>query len=259
MSEEVDFSKWLVGEVKKMIKLPKSKKEQKIMADRMHANLFGVDYKDDHGSLGKMSTSNLFIRDIWKPYAEIDESNSRIKMTALFIKQYPYLPSWKKEGITKTRYLRYHYENYLNEIYLMEQRMKRIFDVTVKHCKKLEWEAEILLVKKMRKWYYKQLGNSLDIRGAHVHEERFVNQKIDQLESLEFITAMEDPIDTFEEYGNLVRFFKEHEYRIFRRKLHKEILNGAEALSKLHEVALNVLAEKVLIKLNNHYIKNEKK
>ena len=64
-----------------------------------------------------------FLREVQRRYSEFATSLERMRAIAIFIRQYPNYQIYKKYNITHTFYLRYHVENYFNEIFLFKERV----------------------------------------------------------------------------------------------------------------------------------------
>ena len=220
---------------------PMSRKEKTVAKERMICSLLGKEipkkYQKKH-----FEPIELFLRDIVYNYSEISESLSRLEMISLLIKQYPALPSWEKSGITQTRYLRYHYENFLNEVYLFKERVLQLLRDIKKKCKKQNLDKEAKTIKKLEEFLISALENISKVRGLHMHVRRYKNKEIEQLEYLEL----------FSELKWLDRMKKE-EYNLLRIKLSKQIIGIREDLDKVLNNILNKMIDITFKKLKAKY------
>ncbi len=212
------------------LKEPTSKKEKEVARERMKCSLLGKKVPEKYQRKTPFEPIEEFLMDIAFNYFEISDSLSRLEMIVLLIKQYPALPSWKKEGITQTRYLRYHYENFLNEIYLFKERVLLLLRDIKKKCKKNNLKKEAETIKKLEEIFIKSLDNACKVRGRHVHVRRYKSDKIEQLENLEL----------FSENGYL-DLLRKLEYRPLRRELSKEITKMRKDL----ETVMNKILDKI--------------
>ncbi len=102
-------------------------------------------------------------------FVEILESVKNLRNIPVYISRFPY----RHAGIEKGAYLRYHVENYLNEIYLLRERMKQYLTVISRLFKADSRSREIDVASKaISKHFSAVLSGFTRIRGAHVHEQR---------------------------------------------------------------------------------------
>src|SRR3989304_4480875 len=69
------------------------------------------------------SQHELFVRKIFYGFTEIQNCLDRIKQTAIFLKNYDACKKITTKGITKSAYLIYHIEKYLEEMYVLKERL----------------------------------------------------------------------------------------------------------------------------------------
>lgn len=249
--KQTSFEKNLYKNLHPYLTPPKTKKEKKAYGARMKAALTGkpvpLEYqiKDP-----KFTPLENFLMDITFNYFEIPETNCRLTMIATLIKQYPKQPSWKKSKITKIRYLRYHYENFLNEVYLFQERVLLLLRVIEKKCQKNQLLKESEKIRGVSGAFTKSLENICVIRGRHVHLRRYKNNKIEQIEELELFSE--------NKYLDLLQRI---EYRRLRTELSKQIILIRDQLSKVLDQVLDEIDEitfKTLIKIyKNQSIKTK--
>jgi len=233
MSKNKKFGETLLEHFNKVIlKAPMSKKEEKATNERIKATLFGKKIPKKYQKSTPIKPKERILADTFYDYSEISESLSRIEMISILIKQYPAMPSWKKCGITKTQYLRYHYENFLNEIYIFKERVRLFLKHIERRCKRRSMIDDAKLVKKMNDVFEGALNDICDVRARHVHERRYKDEKIDQLEGLEIYSAYVDP--QFD-------WFKNREYKALRMELSKQIID----IKKQLDGSLNVILEAI--------------
>ena len=68
----------------------------------------------------KLSPNEYFIANkLFRPLKEIADTIEAIENIPIFAMTFPY----KRQGISRAIYLKYHVENYLNELYLLKNRL----------------------------------------------------------------------------------------------------------------------------------------
>lgn len=223
------FEKNLYKNLQPYLTPPKTQKERKAYAVRTRAALtdkpvpLKYQLKDR-----KFAPIEEFLMDITFNYFEIPETNYRLTMIATLIKQYPIQTSWKRAGITKIRYLRYHYENFLNEVYLFQERVLLLLKVIEKKCQKNQLSAEVTKIVDVSKSFTKSLEGICTIRGRHVHLRRYKNKKIEQLEALELFSE-----------NKYLDLLQKIEYRKLRKELGNQVILIRDQLSKVLEQVLD--------------------
>lgn len=132
------------------------------------------------------SPTEYFIANkIFRPISEIFNTVESIENIAIYIRTFPY----KRQGISKVSYLKYHVENYLNELYLLKNRLIAHLNLIEKSYKK---SATSLHVSQKIKPLYdvisKVLEGYVELRGIHVHQYRYSDYDFDRLSFLELLS-----------------------------------------------------------------------
>ena len=144
-----------------------------------------------------------------------------MKDVEIYIKRFPY----RDTGVSNLRYLKYHIESHLNEIYLFQERVKAFLNFIQKRYQKSPIAAEIkLMVQKILALIKASLQNIILVRGTHVHSRRFTNDDFDRLTFLENMKKAEA-----ETFGSLYEF----EYKQARKKWAKTIQTNNLAMEQL--------------------------
>ena len=88
----------------------------------------------------KPSKKDIFIANkIFRPMSEILKAMESIKNIATYIRSFPH----KKHGISPLSYLQYHVENYLNEIYILKNRLISYLNILEKSYSKSDRASEV--------------------------------------------------------------------------------------------------------------------
>lgn len=137
-------------------------------------------------------TKSYFINNtIFLPFTEISSSLESLINISLYI-DFP-VPLEYKTDISQWTYLRYHIENHLHEIYILKIRLNRYIS-WLKDCynhnsDSVKVRSELDKIKAIIDSEFKWI---IDTRDEHVHEERFSDNKLDQISYLELLTKSTD-------------------------------------------------------------------
>lgn len=247
--QEREFIAILLEIVTPYLKNP-TQAERKIVAKRITKTLLGedIDYIEDQKKIKPPEQKAVFMFKVLKYYSEIMVSLDNMRMISILINQFPNHPSYKIHNITRTRYLRYHLENYLNESYLFKERVESFFDLLQKICQKYGLNKEQKKLNDLRIFSLEGLNNLVITRKHHVHVRRYSDKGTDQLESLDLILKQKDETLKFYE------FIKEIEYKKIRLKWKKVVKKNNEELEKLLEIIFenlkDIVFEKICKKIN---------
>jgi|GEM_PF-6660083 len=127
------------------------------------------------------SYENLLIR-LFFGFNEIDKSIKNLQNTLIYIRRFPF----SKTRIEKSTYLRYHYENYLNELYILQERMQRFLTIISRlYRRDQNWENISQITNEILHDFKRALSRLIETRGTHIHEKRFSDLEFDQLDLFE--------------------------------------------------------------------------
>ena len=118
--------------IKRIIKelnfaLESSAPENKIIGQNILDQLLGIENK--YLDARKYSPRELFAsHTLYTPLSEIMKSFHSLENIKIYIGSFPY----KNNKIKKDDYLRYHLENYLNELYILKNRLIAYIDTLIK-------------------------------------------------------------------------------------------------------------------------------
>jgi hypothetical protein len=126
---------------------------------------------------------------IWRGYVEIEESFEALGDIAMYIKHFP--P--KKVAVSKTRFLRLHVGNYLNEVYILKERLATYYKVVSRIYRNDPRLPAIKQMNSLGKKLLSSFDNVIAIRGAHVHQTRYEDNDLNRLSMLELLLQDESP------------------------------------------------------------------
>lgn len=136
------------------------------------------------------------------------------------------LPLRKPSTIPKHRFLRYHIESYLHETYILKERL-RAFLKKIKRLHRNDSNVNYFTTK-LEKIIIDKFQNIGIIRGIHTHKNRFQDESLDQLDSLEIYKNIDD-----EKARNLFNKYYEYEFKKTRKKWISWAKQSNSALIKL--------------------------
>ena len=121
---------------------------------------------------------------LFKGTREVLEAYEALRNIPVFIRRFPFVGT----NISRLSYLRFVIESYLNEMYLLAQRLKAYLNTVTKIYKRSERRNQIkVVVDRLSAYISKSLEGVLAIRGAHVHESRYEDKDFRVLSLLEFM------------------------------------------------------------------------
>lgn len=138
----------------------------------------------------KISPKEYFIANkLFRPLSEIINTIEAIENIAIYARSFPY----KRQGISQAIYLKYHIENYLNELYLLKNRLisyVKLIDKSYKRSKRYEQVAKSILP--LHSLVTDILERYIKVRGAHVHQYRYSDEDFNRLSTLELLSRGEE-------------------------------------------------------------------
>jgi hypothetical protein len=137
----------------------------------------------------ELSPRESFIEQLFFGFVEILESVESLRNVPIYIRRFPY----RRAGVEKTAYLRYHIENYLNELYILKERMNALLTVISRRYRKDPRRDQIRdASKRIREHFDQALVNVVFTRGAHVHERRFGDYDLSKLILFKIMSSESD-------------------------------------------------------------------
>ncbi|MCK5331486.1 MAG: hypothetical protein KAK01_08760 [Candidatus Marinimicrobia bacterium] len=177
----------------------------------------------------KPSQKMLFIgTTLFRPYSEIIDSTETIKTILFYIRRFPF----DDEQISRVSYFKYHIENYLNELYILKNRLLRYLKILDKAYKKSNNYAKIeKLFKPLHSSIPEIFESYTKTRGIHVHEYRYSDDDITHLQSIELL--LKGNLNEAQELF-IQQYFK-NEYKNIRKKWVSKIKNDVNSIDSIIE------------------------
>jgi hypothetical protein len=151
-----------------------------------------------------------------------------IKDAEIYVQIFPY----SKTNISKTKHIRRNIEKYLEEFYILKERLvKFVEDIKDMHNDNLDDNMLICLMgaKFAAKETLKQITGYGKTRGAYVHVKRYAPKDIEQLVHMEeFVRLMKDD----EHVSGLIKSQHDLKYNKVRREWAERVNNGYSVIIK---------------------------
>lgn len=165
---------------------------------------------------------------IFRPLSEVLNSFESIQNISVYIRSFPY----KRQGISEVNYLRYHIENYLNELYILKLRLERYLKTLSRAYKRTKWKDQInKIVEKLNSYVQQAFEVSINARGYHIHEYRYTDDDLDRLSTLNLYSNASD-----EKLANIAKSLFGSAYRDIRKKWVKKIESDMKGIHDLLEL-----------------------
>ncbi len=166
---------------------------------------------------------------LFRPMSEILSSLEAIENMAIYARSFPY----KRQGVSRATYLKYHVENYLNELYLLKNRLIAYLKLIERSYKRSDISEHVTAtIYPLNKVVSKVLKDYIEVRGAHVHQHRYSDDDFDRLSTLELLSRGGGK----DKFGTIMTHLSDNAYSEIRKKWVKKInadLKGIHSLLEL--------------------------
>jgi len=185
----------------------------------------------DGKNVYRLSKGLYWIEDIWKRLRDIE----------VYIGRFPYSDT----GISRIRHLAYHFENHLQLVYVLRERLKEYWNMTKQVFKDdPQYERCKLTVSKSITSNFKQLDKFKKDRGIIVHNiDIIANPDIDRLEFQELTSELMDEMPSLW----WLRRVHDSTYRKIRNQFRKAVaadnIRLASVLDSYFDALLQVIAD----------------
>jgi predicted RNA-binding protein with RPS1 domain len=161
---------------------------------------------------------------------EVNASVAMLEDIPIYLRRFPF----SKYQISKLNYLRHHVEFFLNQIYILQERIIKYLKFIEKSYNKAETKHVSETASKLIKDVCDCLKSPTSIRGTHVHVEQYDEPALHRLEVLE----------AFIVFGNLSEAQEQFDimFKKTRRKLVKEISESLTMIEKVLDACFGELA-----------------
>jgi AAA+ ATPase superfamily predicted ATPase len=170
--------------------------EERELKEILERSIFGSGPVETYVSKTKYGKYLSVLYQGWK---EIDRTYSNIKDIEIYIKRFPY----KETTINKINYIYYHIGNFLNEMYILENRLIDYPKKIIRANKKSpNFAGDEKRVKELEQTVNSLFQKIELIRGSHVHKYHFLDHELERIQMLSLI-----PDDILKDISNSDDFF----------------------------------------------------
>jgi hypothetical protein len=198
-----------------MVRWLKSKKKAKLLMEEVHKHIFELGPPTPPGKrTGRRNYHQLLTYHL----AEIETTLDTMRDIEFYMGQFPYSGA----KVAKHRHLMFHTQAFLNELYILQQRLLRILAFIERNHRgdaRLDHIKDVSLV--LRNFVTESMKKGVAIRGRHVHEWRLSDNDHDRLIGMSLYTKMP--------HGGIQRAFKAYydsEYKRIRRSRREWVASG---------------------------------
>ena len=182
---------------------------------------------------------SLFIGNkLFRGFSEIYTTVESLRNIEKYVRRFPY----RDMRISRLDYLKYHIESYLNEVYILKERMVTYNKVIARAYRKSENAEQVKKeLAQSSKLVSDSLKNIVEVRGTHVHEHRYTDPDLDRLSTLELLSNSD-----MQEAEIFNSFFIE-EYK----KIKKKWINTIRVNNSTVEQIINLFSKTLLECITN--------
>ena len=208
-----------------MVRWFKSKRKAKLLMDEVHKHIFDLGPPTPPGKrTGRKNHHQL----LGYYVSEIQTTIDTMRDIEFYMRQFPY----SQEKVAKHRHLQFHVEAFLNELYILQERLLLFLkfierqykrDPRLDHIKAACEVLNDLVIEAMKK--------GIAIRGSHVHKWRLSDNDIERLMGISIYTKMPS-----KKIQKAFTAYYEREYRKVRKRWRKWVTGGTDQAQRLVDV-----------------------
>ncbi len=150
-----------------------------------------------------------FINYYFKPLSEVMSSIDNLEISKSFFKH----GYSKKLQITEEEYIRYHINSFLNELYIINNRINSLLSKIERYYKLSKSEELFKIIEILKRKNVKLFSGVNNIRGLHVHQDRYSDSDVEQIHSLCLLEKSDD-----KDFVNYMKSIKTDAFRSIRKK-----------------------------------------
>lgn len=174
-----------------------------------------------------LSPSDVFVaQKLFSPLSEIMNAQENLENIQIYVQSFPY----DDESTSKVHYLKYHIENYLNELYILKNRLIAYLQFIKRaYLKSTNSKHVSSTLKPVFEVVSFTLKRYIEIRGAHVHQNRYSDDDFDRLSRLELLKRGDD------DFARTIKFLLDKAYLEIEDKWKVKIEKDLVGINKLLE------------------------
>lgn len=173
----------------------------------------------------------LFMK-LWHGFIEINNSFEALNDVPLYIRHFPS----NATQISKLRYLHYHIINYVNEVYILTERLAAYTTVVSRAYQNSPSLKQMKIQLERAKKLPEVFDSFVRVRGAHVHVARYDDDDLDRLQLLELLSNVPDNKEP-----GLSRLLYQRAIRTTRKKWLEIMAKNNQLIKVILDIYFNVL------------------
>ena len=150
-------------------------------------SLFGLPEKRAKPAHRAPSPNERFWLNWFREFTEVNDSVDRLSHVVVYLSHYPRNRALRFHKLSESDWLRYHIEVYLHETYILRERLSRFLRKLQKLALSARDRSGVDSVRGLRATVETSLHSVVRIRGGHVHEHRFEDEELRNLDSIVFL------------------------------------------------------------------------
>jgi hypothetical protein len=150
--------------------------------------VFGLPQPETVAKRPEPSANERYWLTWFEEFIEIDSSMNRLDQALVYLSHYPGSRTFRFHGLTEADWLRYHIEAYLQETYILFKRFDRFLRKVEKVAIDARDRAGVSSAKKLKTVLDASLKGVVATRSKHVHEYRFQDDELKNLDTLVLLT-----------------------------------------------------------------------
>jgi len=135
------------------------------------------DYKYPEPSVNERYWGKWF-----REFQEIDTSVERLQQALVYLTHYPGAKPFRSHRLSEAEWIRYHVEVYVQELYILYQRLGRFLRKVDKVAKGASDDAGLAMVRALKQAVKDGFSHAVHIRSGHVHEFRLQDEVLSNLD-----------------------------------------------------------------------------
>jgi hypothetical protein len=150
--------------------------------------VFGLPQPETVAKSPKPSANEQYWLTWFEEFIEIDYSMNRLDQALVYLCHYPGSRSFRFHGLSEANWLRYHIEAYLQETYILFKRLDRFLRKVEKVAIDARDKAGVGSARRLKTGLEASLKSVVTTRSRHVHEYRFQDDELKNLDTLVLLT-----------------------------------------------------------------------
>jgi hypothetical protein len=205
-----------------MLRWFRSKKKAALLMDEVHKHIFDLGPPTPPG---KPTGRRRYHQWLMHHVSEIRTSIDTMKDIEFYAGRFPY----RKTKIAKHRHLQFHVEAYLNELYILRERLTQFLKFIERQHRRDPRLPQIeAACKVLKDFVIEAMKKGIAIRSSHVHQWRLSDTQLDRLNGISLYTEMPN-----RKIRKAFMAFYESEYRQIRRRWCEWMADGTARAQEL--------------------------